>query len=110
MNDYVDSLELSVRAERAVRALNVTGPSGFLSLTRRDVLKVPNSGMKTWHEIAAIQRAMHLKSRGSDDWWRLVSALQLVNTIVANNQDFFLAIGRGGNIIPMTRGETFDEP
>jgi len=110
MTDYISSLELSVRAERVARTLNVTGPAAFLALTRGDILKVPNAGMKTWHEIANIQRAMHLKARGSDDWWRLVSALQLANTIVANHRDFYLAIRRDGGIIPMTRGEPFDEP
>jgi hypothetical protein len=56
-NPLLDSLELSVRADRVLRAWGrVQSMDDFVNLKRSEVMALKGAGVKTWNEIVHMQR------------------------------------------------------
>ena len=56
-NPILDSLELSVRADRVLRAYGrIKTLDDFMSLTKADVMALKGAGMRTWGEIKTLQK------------------------------------------------------
>jgi hypothetical protein len=57
MTDFIDSLELSVRASNVLRNMldPIDSAEKFLALERERVLLQPNCGRRTWAEIKQMQ-------------------------------------------------------
>jgi len=56
-NPFLDSLELSVRADRLLRAWGrVQSAHDFLNLKRSEFMALKGAGVKTWNEIVHLQR------------------------------------------------------
>lgn len=63
-NPFLDTLELSVRADRVLRAWGrVQSMDDFLNLKRSEVMALKGAGVKTWDEIVHMQRII---MRGED--------------------------------------------
>ncbi|ESY35720.1 hypothetical protein NKK48_30260 [Mesorhizobium sp. C386A] len=54
-HDFVDNLELSVRASNALRRYEINSIEKFLALTKPDIMGFKHAGAKTWHEIREVQ-------------------------------------------------------
>jgi hypothetical protein len=56
-NLILDNLELSVRADRVLRAYGrINTLDDFMSLTKADVMALKGAGMRTWGEIKTLQK------------------------------------------------------
>jgi len=56
-NAVLDSLELSVRADRVLRMYGrVNTLDDFMSLTKAEVMALKGAGMRTWGEIKMLQK------------------------------------------------------
>ena len=65
-NEFLDSIELSVRADRLLRAWGrVQSMEDFLNLKRSDFMALKGAGVKTWDEIVHLQR-MFLREETRD--------------------------------------------
>lgn len=56
MSDIIRELELSVRASNVLRNSGLVETiEDFMALTKEQVMALPNAGVRTWKEIAAVQ-------------------------------------------------------
>lgn len=63
MSDFLDTLELSVRAIRILRDWGgIDNVDAFLALTRAEVMTVKGAGLITWREIEDVQREFRRKA------------------------------------------------
>jgi len=70
-NPFLDSIELSVRADRLLRAWGrVQSIDDFLRLKRSDFMALKGAGVKTWNEISYLQR--HLECPAPRPWGHIL--------------------------------------
>jgi hypothetical protein len=70
-NPFLDSIELSVRADRLLRAWGrVQSMDDFLNLKRSDFMALKGAGVKTWNEISDLQR--HLECPAPRPWGHIL--------------------------------------
>ena len=53
--DFVRSVECSTRTTSVLLRLGVTSKEDIVLLTKTQVMRLPNAGIRTWREIAALQ-------------------------------------------------------
>lgn len=59
MADFLEKLELSVRAINVLRANEVTTPQLFFNLTQKHFLSFKGAGRRSWYEVAEVQANYH---------------------------------------------------
>lgn len=55
MTDFIDDLDLSVRAGNVLRKMGISDLEAFMALTKRQVMDQANAGARTWREVAAMR-------------------------------------------------------
>lgn len=71
MTDFIDGLELSVRAGSALRRMGIDNLEAFMTLTKKQVMAEKNAGARTWREVANMQgyfRHLALESDKPKPW------------------------------------------
>lgn len=52
MSNFINSLEMSVRAQRILTAMKIVCMEEFMSITEIDIMRQPQAGRVTWREIS----------------------------------------------------------
>ena len=108
-NPVLDDLELSVRADRVLRAWGrIKSLDDFMGLRKADVLALKGAGVRTWTEVQMVQAALRatpaatprqvreagvFTARGLGDLHQMVSSLanegfRIVTVIDTQNGDY----------------------
>lgn len=56
MTDFINDIELSVRAGNVLRNMGINNLDAFMALTKKEVMAEINAGNRTWNEIANLQK------------------------------------------------------
>ena len=66
-NEFLDSIELSVRADRVLRTWGkVNALDDFMALKKSDVMALKGAGARTWREIREIQEQFMYDQRATE--------------------------------------------
>lgn len=86
---FLEKIELSVRAANCLRRLNPgMSMEEFMMLTKPEVMRIKNAGVRTWREVAEVQASLRgdfRRDREQEDANRLAALLGEVNNLLMNN-------------------------
>ncbi|BCH24285.1 DNA-directed RNA polymerase subunit alpha C-terminal domain-containing protein [Mesorhizobium sp. L-8-3] len=89
-NDFIDTLELSVRAGNVLRNNGITTPEQFMALTKPQVLSFTHAGSRTWREIYEVQFSLRREARRQTLPGRAVELIRALNDLDLGANGFFL--------------------
>lgn len=97
--DFLDSLDLPVRATNVLRYEGIDSLSKFMALTWADVKKFEHAGRRTWAEIKKAQ-TLNISYQEDDSRWRtFMNATAHLNDFMVTHPDFRVVLAPDGCLI-----------
>lgn len=97
-DDFLSSLELSVRCSNVLRNNEITTPQLFYNLTQKHFLSFKGAGRRSWTEIAEVQGALRRERRQKTILGKALGLLRDLNDLPLEEQGYFITKNRAGRL------------
>lgn len=93
MNDYLKTLELSVRTISTLKLLGVDSESALLAITSAQFLGTKGAGLKSWNELQELRHKIFKEKKSSSAEGRALALVRQLNLHMRSikQQGYYLA-------------------